>query len=441
LSYAPDDFSQINFKYSNTESNSLFPAALTRVQFNKNPSRSGGEYNEFDYNDDIWSLDYITHFSDNFSVKFYHQGQRKKYDARDAYKDMDLRKTSAIVNGLEVDYTGKNFNLTSGISVNERELNVFQNASIPINQANKQNEAIYAQAKQQLDENNKLSITYGARSERVKTKFNNASINTDQSDRLSMVEAGVNYILSEQVNLFSNFSKSMQSQDIDRMLPYNFVSDRYDTFNPSVKPMQSKTINFGLNYIDANQKLKLSTFYADLDDEIVFNPNNTAFSAFGTNENIDRTNKYGYEVFLMRKINDMFNLKFNYSYTIAKILNDADSTTFPSGKLLPGVPKNSLNLSLNYDHKEFNASINHVWRDRSYSFEDFDNNDTKAPSYESTSLYIKYNLSKYFNYDNFRVFGSVNNIFKQKNGVQIYDNVIYPFNFQRTWFIGAEIEL
>jgi iron complex outermembrane receptor protein len=162
--------------------------------------------------------------------------------------------------------------LTTGISVNERELNVFQNSDVLVNQANKQNEAIYAQAKQQLDENNKLSITYGARSERVKTKFNNASINTDQSDRLSMFEAGVNYIVGEQVNLFSNFSKSMQSQDIDRMLPYNFVSGNYDTLNPNIKPMQSRTINFGLNYIDANQKLKLSTFYADLDNEIVYNP-------------------------------------------------------------------------------------------------------------------------------------------------------------------------
>ena len=435
LSYAPDDFSQINFKYSNTESNSLFPAALTRVQFKKNPSRSGGQYNEFDYNDDIWSLDYITHFSDNFSVKFYHQGQRKKYDARDAYKDMDLRKTSAIVNGLEVDYTGKNFNFTSGISVNDRDLNVFQNASIPINQANKQNEAIYVQAKQQLDENNKLSITYGARSERVKTKFNNASINTDQSDRLSMVEAGVNYILSEQVNLFSNFSKSMQSQDIDRMLPYNFISERYDTFNPSVKPMQSRTINFGLNYIDAKQKLKLSSFYADLDNEIVYNPSSY------TNENIDRTNKYGYEVFLMRKLNDRFNVKFNYSYTIAKILNDIDKTTFPSDKLLPGVPKNSINLAINYDYEDLSASLNHVWRDRSYSFEDFDNNDYKAPSYESTNIFIRYKLNKYFKNNNLNIFGSINNVFKQKNGVQIYDNVIYPFNFTRTWFMGMEVEI
>lgn len=438
LSYEPDDFSQINFKYSYSESNSLFPAALTRAQFNKNPSRSGGQYNEFDYYDDIWSIDYITHFSNNFSVKFYHQGQRKKYDARDYATN--LRKTSALVNGVEFDLTSKNFNLTTGVSINERELNVFQNSDVLVNQAHKQNEAIYTQAKQQLDENSKLSITYGARSEKVKTKFNNASINTDQSDRLSMLEAGVNYIVSEQINLFSNFSKSMQSQDIDRILPYNFGSGNYDTLNPNIKPMQSRTINFGLNYIDVIQKLKLSTFYTDLDNEIVFNPSSY------TNENIDRTNKYGYEIFLMRKLNDHFNLKFNYSYTIAKILNDTDSTTFPSGKLLPGVPKNSINLALNYNNDNLSANINHVWRDRSYIFDDFNNNaNMMSPSFESTNAYIRYSFKNIYRLSSLSIFTSINNIFNQKNGIRTYTDdtygAIYPFNFTRTWFAGMEVEI
>ena len=438
VSYEPDDFSQINFKYSNSDSNSLFPAALTRAQFNKNPSISGGQYNEFDYNDDIWSIDYITHFSNNFSVKFYHQGQRKKYDARDYATN--LRKTSALVNGVEFDLTSKNFNLTSGVSINERELNVLQNSDVLVNQANKQNDAIYLQAKHLIDENNKLSITYGARSEKVITKFNNTSINTDQSDRLSMFETGVNYIVSEQINLFSNFSKSMQSQDIDRILPYNFSSGNYDTLNPNIKPMQSRTINFGLNYIDVIQKLKISTFYADLDNEIVYNP-----STF-QNENIDRTNKYGYEVFLMRKLNERFNLKFNYSYTIAKILNDTDSTTFPSGKLLPGVPKNSINLALNYNNDNLSANINHVWRDRSYIFDDFNNNaNMMSPSFESTNAYIRYSFKNINHLSSLSIFTSINNIFNQKNGIRTYTDdtygAIYPFNFTRTWFAGMEIEI
>ena len=439
FSYEPDNYSQVNFKYSNTESNSLFPAALTRLQFNKDPSRSGGQYNEFDYNDDIWGLDYITHFSDNFSVKVYHQGQRKKYDARDYATN--LRKTSAIVNGLELDYSGKGFNLTSGMSISERELNAYRNSQTLVNQANKQNEAIYLQAKHSLDDDNKLSVTYGARSERVITKFNNTSINTDQSDRLSMFETGLNYIVNSQVNLFSNFSKSMQSQDIDRMLPYNFVTGNYDILNPNIKPMQSRTINIGLNYIDPKQKLKISTFYADLDNEIVYSPTS------GQNENIDRTNKYGYEVFFMRKLNDRFNLKFNYSYTIAKILNDTDSSTFPSGKLLPGVPKNSINLAIHYDYDNWNASLNHVWRDRSYIFDDFNNNaNMMSPSYESTNAFVRYNLRNVLQFNNLNIFASVNNIFEQKNGIRTVTNgygygTTYPYNFRRTWFIGMEVEI
>ena len=70
----------------------------------------------------------------------YHQGQRKKYDARDYATN--LRKTSAIVNGLEFDYSGKSFNLTSGMSLSEREVNAYRNSTSHVNQANKQNEAI-----------------------------------------------------------------------------------------------------------------------------------------------------------------------------------------------------------------------------------------------------------------------------------------------------------
>jgi len=438
MSYQPDNFSQLNFKYSNTESNSLFPAALTRLQFNRDPSRSGGQYNEFDYNDDIWGLDYVTHFSNNFSVKIYHQGQRKKYDARDY--STNLRKTSALVNGLEFDYSLNSLHITSGVSVSERELNAFQNSEILVNQVNKQNEAIFIQAKQHLDEKEKISVTYGARKERVKNKFNNTSINSENSEQLSMFELGFNYLLNKKINLFTNFSKSMQSQDIDRLLPYNFGTAAYDTLNPNIKPMQSRTITLGINYMDQKQKLKINTFYADLDNEIVYNP-----STF-INENIDRTNKYGYEIFLMRKLNENFDVKFNYAYTIAKILNDTDSSTFPSGKLLPGVPKNSINFGINYQHENLTASLNHVWRDRSFIFDDFDNNaNMMSPSYESTNAFLKYKLGKFDKFSTISLFASVNNIFNQKNGIRTTTSdtygAIYPYNFRRTWFIGMEVEI
>ena len=149
----------------------------------------------------------------------------------------------------------------------------------------------------------------------------------------------------------------------------------------------------------------------------------------------------------MRKLNDKFNVKFNYSYTIAKILNDTDSATFPSGKLLPGVPKNSINLAIHYDYDNWNASLNHVWRDRSYIFDDFDNNaNMMSPSYESTNAYVRYNLKNTLQFNNISIFASVNNIFEQKNGIRTVTNgwgygTTYPYNFRRTWFIGMEVEI
>ena len=449
MRYSPDENSQINFKYSNNESNALFPGSLTRDQFKKNPSQRptwggfGGGYDEFDYNDDIWGVDYITHLSNNFSVKLFHQGEIKKYQPRD-YSPNNFYRTNATVNGIEFDLTGDTYTITSGVTINERERNVYNTSSTNVNQINKKNESVFFQANHFLNNEKTLTVNYGARTENVSVKLDNENINDKNSDRLSMFELGLNYAVNNQVNIFSNFSKSMQSQDIDRILPWNFGSgllNRYDTYNHNIKPMESRTINLGMNYDDGVQKIKFSTFFADIDNEIVFNPNNSAF-LFGTNENIDRTKKYGYELFVMKKLNELVDLKFNYSYTRAQIINDNDST-FQSGKNLPGVPRNAINLSINYTKENFLASINHHWRQRSYIFDDFDNNSSqKAPSFESTDLYMKY---KFMNtppsLSSLSIFGSINNIFKQKNGVQSYNDTIYPFNFQRTWFVGMELEL
>ena len=70
---------------------------------------------------------------------------------------------------------------------------------------------------------------------------------------------------------------------------------------------------------------------------------------------------------------------------------------FPSGKLLPGVPKNAINLAIQYDYDNWNASLNHVWRDRSFIFDDFNNNaNMMSPSYESTNAFVRYNLKNMF---------------------------------------------
>jgi iron complex outermembrane receptor protein len=446
----PNEYSQINFKYLNNESNALFPGSLTRQQFKRDPSQRptyGGYsrgYDEFDYNDDLWSLDYITHLSDNLSLKVYHQGEHKKYAPRD-YTPNNLYITKANVNGLELDYSQDTFTITSGISVDERERTVYSTSNLNVNQIKKQRDSIFFQVNHYLDQPKKLSLNYGARSEKQITKINNQNIDKDDSDRLSMFEVGLNYLANEKINIFTNYTKSMQSQDIDRIFPYrnsSSASNKYDSFNSFIKPMDVRTINFGVNYNDGIQKIKQSIFYSDIDNEIVFNPNNTSFDSWGTNENIDRTRKYGYEIFVYRKINNLLDLKFNYSYTRAQIINDT-SSTFPSGKNLPGVPKNSVNFSINFTKDNFLASLNHFWRDRSFVLNDFDNNSSQlAPSFESTDLYLKYKLPIENIYlSSVNLFANVNNIFKQKNGIQSYDDTIYPFNFRRTWFIGMEIEL
>jgi len=198
-------------------------------------------------------------------------------------------------------------------------------------------------------------------------------------------------------------------------------------FNTFIEPMKAKTLNIGFNYFSNLHKFKTTLFFAKIDDEIYYNPNTWK------NTNIDETSKKGIEVFDKYQINQKLISTLNYSYIDAKI--EKDSNNQIENKVLPGVSKHNLSLSFEYQPRQkISLLLLHKYKSKSYALNDFQNNfSQKTKEYQRTDLSAKYYYKK-----DISLFALVQNIFEEKNGIWVYDNAIYPIDFERKLFVGLK---
>jgi iron complex outermembrane receptor protein len=284
-----------------------------------------------------------------------------------------------------------------------------------------------------------ITLSAGARHENVdytyKPTFGN-KLNQDES--LNAWDIGANYRFTSELSAFVNYNKSFQAPDIDRF--FGFDASFNTVFNGFIDPAKVKTLNVGINHVVANNRLKVTAFHADIDDEIYLDP---TLGFFGTNSNLDKTHKYGVEVQDYFKFNDQLNASLIYNYTRSIIdKENALGGLVIKNKDLPGAPKHSVIANLNYkflSHASLN--LNHTWRAKSFVFNDFLNNSPqKQDNYESTNIALNYQ------YKNLNFFTSINNIFEHKNSIQTSDDIAspggstYAVDFVRTWRVGMKAD-
>ena len=284
-----------------------------------------------------------------------------------------------------------------------------------------------------------ITLSAGARHENVdytyKPTFGN-KLNQDES--LNAWDIGANYRFTSELSAFVNYNKSFQAPDIDRF--FGFDASFNTVFNGFIDPAKVKTLNVGINHVVANNRLKVTAFHADIDDEIYLDP---TLGFFGTNSNLDKTHKYGVEVQDYFKFNDQLNASLIYNYTRSIIdRENALGGLVIKNKDLPGAPKHSVIANLNYkflSHASLN--LNHTWRSKSFVFNDFLNNSPqKQDNYESTNIALNYQ------YKNLNFFTSINNIFEHKNSIQTSDDIAspggstYAVDFVRTWRVGMKAD-
>jgi iron complex outermembrane receptor protein len=420
LKIKPNDDLRLNAEATSARINTYYVGTLNKAEFKKNPRQnSGNAYTYQQYKTDQWLLGFEFDFHQNFSVEYSHRQENKTsfFNApQPPYPYSQLRDYDYTSDDLIFKYEDTNLRVLTGLQAFDGNMERTSDSS------SKDNLGVFAQAEYQWD---KLTLSAGARQERVDYDFapvGSAKLRKDSN--LEAFDIGANYKINAETSVFTNYNKAFQAPDIDRFFGFGFG------FNPNIVPAKSKTINIGLNHVLANNRLKITTFYTDLKNEIYLDV------ATFTNTNLDSSHKYGFELQDYFKFNDQLSASVIYNYTRAKINRENDGAGAYNGKNLPGVPKNTVVTNLNYTFlRDATVNLNHTWRSKAYAFNDLQNNfNQRQDNYNSTNVALNYQ------YKNLNFFTSINNIFEQKNSIQVEDDGIYPIDFVRTWRIGMKAD-
>lgn len=427
LKIKPTDNLRFNVEATSSRNDVRYLNPLTQAQFSQNPRQNGGKaYTHQSFDSNQWRIGAEFEISKQVKINAFHYEEDKSSEfissnpssANSLYKGNDVsisfeNEFLSVISGYQ-DFDGERKSKSNFFGFDSSD------------NTSKKNQAVYISGEYRLDA---LTLSAGWRNESVKYKFSpilapfGATAAKNKED-IDAFDIGTNYRLNDSLSVFANYNQAYQAPDIDRL--FNFSGG----FNGFIEPAKAKTINLGLNHISQRNRLKLTVFRTNLDNEIYVVP------VVYTNTNIDKSHKYGFEVQDYFKLNNDLSASVIYNYTRAIIDRENEGGGSFNHNDLPGVPKHTVVANLNYTFLEnTHLNLNHTWRSKAYAFNDFTNNFAyKQDSYHSTNVALNYQ------YKNVNLFTSVSNLFAHENSIQIADNSVYPVDFVRTWRVGMKAD-
>jgi iron complex outermembrane receptor protein len=412
LQLRPVDRVKLNLDLASSRIDTRYIETLTQQEFDVNPAQNGGNtYTHQKLKSDLWRIGAGIELAEGLFLTANHSHEDKQTNWISYNSKSDYEYAS---DDLALQYQNDNFDIAIGAQR-------FDGTRISTsNRTSKDNNGWYAQGQYRFGE---TTVSAGARKENVEYTYNpNSGTNLLAEHDLSAWDVGVNHRLDNRLSLFANYNRAFQAPDIDRF--FNFGG----TFNNFIDPARSRTFNLGLNHVTPNNRLKATLFRSELLNEIFLDP----FSY--KNTNIDKSQKYGFELQDTWRVSEPFSVNLNYTLTRAIIDRENEGSGTYDGKDLPGVPKHSVNLSLAYRLSPATSfSLSHAWRSSTFAAEDFSNSFTqKQAAYQATDIAIRYRLK------NLEWLASIDNLFEHANGLWIHDDAIYPVNFTRNWRVGMK---
>lgn len=411
LELRPVDRLRLDLDAASTRIDTRYPGSLTKEKFDADPAQNGGNtYTHQKLESDLWRLGAEIELNRGWKVVGNHSQEDKLSD----YKAPSTFQAEYdhTADDLALQYRSNSLDVTAGVQT-------FYGTRIGSDsRTSKDNTGRYLQGQYYFE---RTTLSAGGRAEKVKYAFTpNDGARQHDDHNLNAWDIGINHRLNERLSMFANYNRAFQAPDIDRF--FNIGG----TFNAFISPAKSRTINLGLNHVTDSNRLKLTVYRAELENEIFFEP----FTF--TNTNIDESHKYGLELQDTWRVTEALSASLIYTYTRAIIDHEDSGNGAFDGKDLPGVPRHGVTLGLAYTpNKSTSLNLVHTWRDSTWAMEDFDNNNLqKQAAYQSTDVSYQYR------YKNLEWFASVENLLKRKNGLWIRDDAIYPVNFTRNWRIG-----
>ncbi len=434
LKLYPVDNLELRLGWAATRINTYYADPLSLEQYKTDPTQDSppayfgdSTFSNQYFSTDLWSfgLSYDLSAQWEINANIFLEDKESDYFSTAYTTNADYDYNSG---DLSLKYSDNHLNVLFGTSIfnGERQGNS--------NTTTKDNLAGFIKANY-LNGNHTLSA--GLRIEKVTYEYTpSTGNNLKQDDTLEAYELGYNYKLNNEQSLFASFSHSFQAADIDR-----FFTSHYGPgfvflgtfFNGFIKPMTANTYNIGYNNFVKNNKFKATVFYADLSDEIFYDPSivNPDSVFDGANTNLDKTSKLGFELYDKYLVSDNLYLSANYTYIEATIEKDDNKNI--ENKRLPGVSKHNLTASVGYAPTNKSKLIaSHTYRSSAYAIDDFENAlSQKQEAYNSTDVTASYQYDEHI-----EVFAKIQNLLDEDNAIWTGDDQIYPVNFQRAFQIG-----
>lgn len=300
------------------------------------------------------------------------------------------------------------------------------------NETTKNNAALYAMAQYRTGAH---TLKAGYRFEQVTYDYSDVNTSLDKAKELHGVELGYNYRIDAERSLFVNYAHAYQAPDLDRFFVADYsTSPATSAFNGFIEPMTSDTVTVGYTALTATNKLKLSAYYTALENEIYYYSDPGYIAS--ANTNIDRSHKYGLDLYDAFVVDPTLNFAVNYNYVQAIIDRETHNGEAFDGKTLPGVSNHNLKLLVNYlPTEQTTVTLAYTLRSDAYAMDDFGNRfSQKQESYESADLAFTYEQ------DSYTLFAKINNILNRANGLWIQEDAIYPVNFTTTAIAGLTLK-
>lgn len=414
LAYTPIKQLELRAGASYARTDVYYASYLTLAQYKDDPTQKGASSSHQLYDTDSLNAGLSYYLSDNltFNIDGYHEKKKSTYvtySSTSNYKYNSLKSS--------IDYVSDTASFSIGYDMFDG------NMITSYNDLSKVNSAGFVMSEFYLGKN---TFKAGYRYEEVAFKSQNADT---KKDALHGAELGYNFAIDKEKSIFANYSHSYETSSLDRLFKWNTGA-----FMGYVEPAQVHNYTLGLNIIQPKNKFKISAFYADLKNEIYYYSDPAYTNS--KNTNIDKSHKYGIDLYNKFIINSMFDVTLNYNYVQAIIDKEIQNGEDYSGNHLPGVSDHSIKATLSYmPTSHATIALTQTYRSEAYAANDFNNNlSQKQEAYKSTDISATYAQN------NWEIFAKINNLFNQKNGLWTQNDAIYPVNFTTTAIAGLKIK-
>jgi len=428
LTYTPVDVLELRLGASFSDLDVQYAGYLTKDQYDNDPTQEGAFSSHQKFNTNAISAGTSYYFTDTLSLNIDASHENKKSDYIPSFSGASRYNYNTFKTSL--DYKGEAASLSLGMD------GFYGDRDTSTDKTTKDNLAGFIMSEFYLGSS---TFKAGYRYETVTYKYDSIANNLKDNLTLHGAELGYNYTFTQEQSIFVNYAHSFQAPVIDMFFattyPPPFFAPVVD-FNGFIDPMKADNYTLGYNYILPSNKFKISAYYIDLKDEIYLHK--STLNPFGINTNIDKSHKYGLDLYDKWIITNTWNVVLNYNYVQAIIDEEKDLTTGDdfSGNKLPGVSDHTIKASVAYlPIPEATIMLTEVYRSEAYAADDFNNNfSQKQEAYMSTDLSVSYAK------DNYEIFAKINNLFNQKNALWIQDDAIYPINFTTTAIAGFTLK-